>query len=108
VGQCRLLVEIEAERETCGVSIKTLSSRVVHENPWLSLREDRIERVDGSHGLYSVIDKPDFALVIPWKTTGSTSSSSTGTRSRADPGSSRPVPFRKGQPAPQRKWPPLN
>ena len=42
-----------------------MSSRVVYENPWLTVREDRIERGDGSPGLYSVIDKPDFALVIP-------------------------------------------
>jgi 8-oxo-dGDP phosphatase len=53
-----------------GVSIKTLSSRVVYENPWLSLREDQIERADGSRGLYSVIDKTDFALVIPVENDG--------------------------------------
>jgi 8-oxo-dGTP pyrophosphatase MutT (NUDIX family) len=52
------------------VSIKTLSSRVVYENPWLSLREDRIEHADGSPGIYSVIDKPDFALVIPMENDG--------------------------------------
>lgn len=45
--------------------IKTLSSRVVYENPWLTLREDRIERPDGSPGLYSVVEQPDFAVVIP-------------------------------------------
>ena len=42
-----------------------LSTREVYRNPWLSLREDRIERPDGSGGIYSVVDKPDFALVIP-------------------------------------------
>jgi 8-oxo-dGTP pyrophosphatase MutT (NUDIX family) len=47
------------------VSFTTLSSTVVYRNPWLSLREDRIERPDGSHGLYSVADQPDFALVVP-------------------------------------------
>ncbi len=47
------------------MSIKTLSSRVVYENPWLTLREDEIELADGSRGIYSVVDKPDFALVIP-------------------------------------------
>lgn len=52
------------------MSIKTLSSRVVYENPWLSLREDEVERADGSRGLYSVIDKPDFALVIPMEHDG--------------------------------------
>lgn len=52
------------------MSIKTVSSRVVYENPWLSLREDKIERADGSRGLYSVVDKPDFALVIPMENDG--------------------------------------
>ena len=42
-----------------------LSSREVYRNRWLSLREDRIRRPDGSDGLYSVVDKADFALVIP-------------------------------------------
>jgi 8-oxo-dGTP pyrophosphatase MutT (NUDIX family) len=47
------------------VSIKTLTSKVIYRNPWLSLREDQIERADGSRGLYSVVDIPDFALIIP-------------------------------------------
>lgn len=47
-----------------------MSSKVVYQNPWLSLREDQIERADGSRGLYSVIDKPDFALVIPMENDG--------------------------------------
>ena len=47
------------------MSIRTLSSRVVYENPWMTLREDEIEYGDGSRGLYGVVDKPDFAVVIP-------------------------------------------
>jgi ADP-ribose pyrophosphatase len=46
--------------------IETLASRKVYENRWLSLREDRIRRADGSEGIYGVIDKPPFALVVPW------------------------------------------
>jgi 8-oxo-dGTP pyrophosphatase MutT (NUDIX family) len=45
--------------------MRTVSSRVVYENPWLTLREDQVERADGSRGIYSVLDKPDFALVVP-------------------------------------------
>jgi CubicO group peptidase (beta-lactamase class C family)/8-oxo-dGTP pyrophosphatase MutT (NUDIX family) len=59
-----------SSHETDGVSIKTLSSRVVYENPRLSLREDQIEHADGSPGLYYVIDKTDFALVIPMENDG--------------------------------------
>jgi 8-oxo-dGDP phosphatase len=47
------------------VSVRTVSSRVVYVNPWISLREDEIEHADGSPGLYSVVDKPDFAIVLP-------------------------------------------
>ncbi|MGB3444551.1 MAG: NUDIX hydrolase [Actinophytocola sp.] len=50
--------------------MKRLSSRLVYENPWLSLREDRVERADGSSGIYSVVDAEDFALVIPFENDG--------------------------------------
>jgi 8-oxo-dGTP pyrophosphatase MutT (NUDIX family) len=52
------------------MSIRTLSSRVVYTSPWLSIREDTLEYADGSPGLYSVIDKPDFAMVIPYENDG--------------------------------------
>jgi 8-oxo-dGDP phosphatase len=48
-----------------GPAIHRLSSRVIYQNQWLSVREDQIERPDGSRGIYGVIDRPDFALVIP-------------------------------------------
>ncbi|MEB3368303.1 NUDIX hydrolase [Saccharopolyspora mangrovi] len=41
------------------------SSREVYANPWMSVREDGIRRDDGSTGIYGVIDKPNYALVIP-------------------------------------------
>ncbi|KEI43096.1 ADP-ribose pyrophosphatase [Saccharopolyspora rectivirgula] len=44
---------------------ETTSTREVYRNPWMSVREDRIRRGDGSEGVYGVIDKPDYALVIP-------------------------------------------
>ncbi|WP_067478781.1 NUDIX domain-containing protein [Actinomadura hibisca] len=50
--------------DTGGV-IRKLDSKVVYENPWMTVTEDRIERPDGSLGLYGVVHKPDFALVIP-------------------------------------------
>lgn len=46
-------------------TIRRLGSRRVYANQWMTLREDDIERPDGSTGIYAVIDKPDFALVIP-------------------------------------------
>jgi ADP-ribose pyrophosphatase len=47
------------------MSILTTGSRVVYRNRWMTVREDAIERADGSPGIYSVVEKPDFALVIP-------------------------------------------
>ncbi|HEV2673481.1 MAG TPA: NUDIX hydrolase [Aliidongia sp.] len=45
--------------------IKTVSSKLVYQNTWTKVREDVIERADGSRGLYGVIDKIDFTLIIP-------------------------------------------
>ncbi|KXF82924.1 NUDIX domain-containing protein [Enterovibrio coralii] len=44
--------------------IKTLSSKVVYENKWMSVREDQIERPSGAQGIYGVVDKPDCAVII--------------------------------------------
>ncbi len=46
--------------------IRTLGSRTVYANPWLRVREDEIELPDGTRGIYGVVDKEDFALVVPW------------------------------------------
>ncbi|MEU3161829.1 NUDIX hydrolase [Streptomyces griseoincarnatus] len=37
----------------------------MYRNPWMTVREDRLCRADGSPGLYGVVDKPDFALIVP-------------------------------------------
>ncbi len=47
------------------MSIRTLSSREIYRNPWLSLREDQIERSNGVSGIYSVVDKDECAIIIP-------------------------------------------
>lgn len=45
--------------------IQTVASREVYRNNWMTLREDDIRRPDGSPGIYAVVDKPPYALVIP-------------------------------------------
>ncbi len=50
--------------------IRTVASRVVYQNPWLSVREDAIERADGSPGVYSVVDKGNYAVVVPYENDG--------------------------------------
>jgi 8-oxo-dGTP pyrophosphatase MutT (NUDIX family) len=47
------------------MTIETLSSREVYRNRWMSVREDRIRRPDGTEGIYGVVTRPDFALIIP-------------------------------------------
>jgi 8-oxo-dGTP pyrophosphatase MutT (NUDIX family) len=38
----------------------------VYRNAWLALREDEVQFPDGSTGQYTVVDKPDFVLVLPY------------------------------------------
>lgn len=51
--------------------IETLDSKIVYRNNWMSVREDAIRRRDGSTGIYGVIDKPDFVVVVPLHADGS-------------------------------------
>ncbi|GFG55268.1 ADP-ribose pyrophosphatase [Mycolicibacterium agri] len=44
--------------------IRRIASREVYRNDWMTVREDQIRRPDGSDGIYGVIDKPDYALII--------------------------------------------
>ena len=44
--------------------ITAISSREVYRNAWMTVREDVIRRPDGSTGIYGVIDKPAYALII--------------------------------------------
>jgi 8-oxo-dGTP pyrophosphatase MutT (NUDIX family) len=53
------------ESEADHLTIEQISSRIVYHNQWMQVREDVIQRPDGSQGIYSYIEKPDFALVIP-------------------------------------------
>jgi 8-oxo-dGTP pyrophosphatase MutT (NUDIX family) len=42
------------------------SSAVVYANRWMTVREDLTLRYDGVEGVYGVVQKPDFALVVPY------------------------------------------
>jgi 8-oxo-dGTP pyrophosphatase MutT (NUDIX family) len=46
-------------------AVESLGSRQVYANSWMTVREDDVRRADGTAGIYGVIDKPDYALVIP-------------------------------------------
>jgi 8-oxo-dGTP pyrophosphatase MutT (NUDIX family) len=45
--------------------VRTLGSSVVYADPWILLRKNEIERGDGARGTYAVVERQDFALVIP-------------------------------------------
>lgn len=45
--------------------MEQVDSREVYANNWMTVREDGIRRADGSAGIYGVVDKPDYALVVP-------------------------------------------
>ena len=44
--------------------MRTTSSREVYRNPWIRVREDAVVRDDGSPGVYGVVERPHFGLVI--------------------------------------------
>ena len=45
--------------------MESLGSRQVYANAWMSVREDSVRRADGSTGIYGVVDKPNYALIVP-------------------------------------------
>jgi 8-oxo-dGTP pyrophosphatase MutT (NUDIX family) len=46
------------------MTIRQLSSRVVYCNKWMTVREDEIERDNGTRGIYGVVEKYDGAIVL--------------------------------------------
>lgn len=46
--------------------IETIGTRIAYQNKWMTLREDEIRRPSGARGIYGVVQKPDFVVVIPF------------------------------------------
>ena len=44
---------------------KTLSTRVVYENPWIRIREDQVIQPDGQPGIYGVVEYHGCVGVLP-------------------------------------------
>src|ERR1700758_4623261 len=67
VGMTSDGTRVRRHGDTVGVPfIERLASREIYRNPWLVLREDEIRRPDGSSGIYSVVDKQTYALVMAY------------------------------------------
>lgn len=45
--------------------VECLGSNQVYANPWMVVREDEVRHLDGSTGIYAVVEAPDIALIIP-------------------------------------------
>lgn len=50
--------------------LATTGSKVVYENRWMKVREDETLRPDGTKGIYGVVEKADFALIVPYSSGG--------------------------------------
>lgn len=46
--------------------VRKLSSRVAYSNRWMTVREDEVEFPGGHRGIYGIVEKPHFALIVPW------------------------------------------
>lgn len=46
--------------------IEQVSTRIVYQNAWMTVREDEIRRASGAAGVYAVLDKPPTGLAIPF------------------------------------------
>jgi 8-oxo-dGTP pyrophosphatase MutT (NUDIX family) len=46
------------------MSWRTISSKLVYRNPWISVREDQVVRPDGSPGLYGVVESRPSAFIV--------------------------------------------
>lgn len=46
--------------------IKQLSSKIVYQNKWMTVREDEVEFQNKQKGIYSVVDTNDFAMIAPF------------------------------------------
>ena len=45
--------------------ITQLDSKIIYQNKWMLVREDKIQRYSSAEGIYGVVEKTDFALIIP-------------------------------------------
>ena len=46
--------------------IKVIRGRIVYQNPWMKVREDVVEFPNGKRGIYGLVEKDDFSLIIPF------------------------------------------
>jgi ADP-ribose pyrophosphatase len=51
--------------------IEATATRVVYRNRWMRVGEDTFRRGNEPGGIYGVVERPDFVLIIPMEEDGS-------------------------------------
>ena len=46
------------------VEIECVDSKTMYRNRWMHVREDAVRRADGSAGVFGVVEKADFAVIV--------------------------------------------
>ncbi|MBF0875678.1 NUDIX hydrolase [Gluconobacter cerevisiae] len=54
---------LEDARRDAG--FQTLSTRLAYSNPWTALREDIIVHPNGKQGLYGIVERGEFVVILP-------------------------------------------
>ena len=57
------MIELEQWRCSSMTNVKTLESKIVYQNRWMTVKEDVVERENGAIGIYGIVEKPDFAVI---------------------------------------------
>lgn len=60
-GEC--LMPKRGSEMASAPEIEQIATRLVYENRWMRVREDRIRRGDGKEGIYGVVEKVDFCVI---------------------------------------------
>ncbi|SOE05595.1 NUDIX domain-containing protein [Rathayibacter rathayi] len=56
---------VAGEAEPSDGEVRQLSTRIAYETQWLRVREDDVLWPGGVRGVYSVVERDDYALVLP-------------------------------------------
>ncbi len=46
--------------------IRQLKSNIVYQNKWMTVKEDEVEFANEKKGIFGVVEKPDFAMIVPY------------------------------------------
>lgn len=60
----RLKQNMPSNQKDDPAPITTLESKVVYENPWITIREDSIQHPNGRQGIYGFLDSGDSVMVV--------------------------------------------